>query len=850
MVALVSQLRCLALFVFFLVLVASCAAEEESAVPEPGTLAGGTGKADGIVYEAKDFFRHNKWLPLDDLLGRVASLATDELNDQLAGIPYVDLRLSDTEVYSLNGGSMDMVETRSLKTLVTDLTARFGADDFAAAVNDLRAAHLKGTGDEVYAETEFRLSLGNELSFSIDPHDVNVRLGFLPNQTITSRTVTAHDRAADALLAGPLAALRETRGFVLPRGRDDILSMKPGEAVALVGQGIVGVNVGANIPIFSFEPASHLFVSARFSVSARALLKGRVDCQIIRGEDAVVWLEVGLAEWSIQEIHVALQNGYGLTALPAMLSFDILGKEIILGDIAEKMINRYLRKQDWFRFGVHYDADHQSSRVTIDRFRFDLTMGQGEVAKALTQGFAGDLRLAQTLADREYGAVTELVSFTRDIETWRTSFGAFISSMRFFTETLETTAVVTVEQGAQAQTILLDQLQESAGKFWTEWTHRRILLRSETWEQGVLLDAAANLRLSVAESDRFTDRDQVLDHVDSTLLSVFDFDTLYYDLTTEYEKLQQEVDAYCQECDNDDDWTCEQAYEDCVAELITPEEAATWKADLEALNVSVLPEVDSGAYHADFTAAEDLAQGLLDLKLALSSVQELPNVFSDTTGRTALLTDLRISMAGLDMLFRDVTPEQFEARVGQVMMLIISKRSKASEDKYEKAVDKVEDNLDKIRAMRDLYAATRTAYLEIGEATRVTLDGEAIGSRAMMIVPVEGEEGAYTLRTLSDRKGLLAAALVDDLIDRAEELGVLGWLAELFTLGLANPLGFESHHLVVYSLLSLVPPQEREVLIDMDFEEDAFADVSAYLRGRDATFVGAGDFDLDALLKP
>ncbi len=84
----------------------------------------------------------------------------------------------------------------------------------------------------------------------------------------------------------------------------------------------------------------------------------------------------------------------------------------------------------------------------------------------------------------------------------------------------------------------------------------------------------------------------------------------------------------------------------------------------------------------------------------------------------------------------------------------------------------------------------------------------------------------------------------------SEELGVLGWLAELFTLGLANPLGFESHHLVAYTLLSLAEPGEREVLVDLDFEEDGFADVSAYLRGRDADFIGAGDFDLDALLSP
>lgn len=832
-----------------LTLVAACAAEEEPALPQASSVSGGTGKADGVVYEVKDFFRHNKWLPIDDLLGRVAELATDQVNDLLANLPYAEIKLSETRLYSLEGGSMDMVETDSLAKLVTGLTGRFGAGDFAAQVNELRQGHLAHSEDEVYAEAEFRVSVGQELSFTIDPHDVDVRFGFLPNQTLTSRTVTTHDKAWQALVEAPLVSAKEARGFILPRDVEDIRGMKPGESVTLVGQGVLGFNVGANIPIYTFEPTSTLFVSTRLALGAKVLLKGRLDCQLVRGEGDVAWLEVGMGEWSIQEIHVALRDGYGLTAIPAMLSFEVLGQDVVLGEIAEDVVNRYLRKQDWLRFGVHFDAEHHESRVTIQRYAFDLSQGQGEVADALTQGFAGDLRLAQTLADREYGAVTELVSFTRDIETWRTSFGAFASSMRFFTETLETTGVVTIEQGDQAQTILLDQLQESAGKFWTKWSHKRLLLRSETWAGGTLLDAAANLRLSVVESDKFTARDQVLDHVDSVLLSVVDFDTLYYLVNLEYEKLQHEVDKHCEECD-DDSWHCENEYEECVDALISPEEVEEWKALLGDVRNTVLEGVFGDHYDPEFTGPGLLAGQLLDLKLALSAVQELPAAFSDTTGRTALLSDLRISMGGLDQLFREVTPQQFEARLAEVMMLIISKRSKASDDKYEKAVSKVENNLDKLREMRNLYAAARDAYLEVDEVTRVTVDGGAIGNRAMVIVPANDEPGAYTLRTLSDRKGLLAAALVDDLIDRADKLGVLGWLAELFTLGLADPLGFESHHLVAYTLLSLAHPGEREVLVDMDFEEDGFADVSAYLRGRDAEFIGAGDFDLDALLQP
>ena len=73
--------------------------------------------------------------------------------------------------------------------------------------------------------------------------------------------------------------------------------------------------------------------------------------------------------------------------------------------------------------------------------------------------------------------------------------------------------------------------------------------------------------------------------------------------------------------------------------------------------------------------------------------------------------------------------------------------------------------------------------------------------------------------------------------------------ASELSLGLADPLGFESHHLVAYTLLTFMEPSERELLTEMDFQEEHFEDLRAYSRGADADLIRAGQYDLELLLK-
>ena len=89
------------------------------------------------------------------------------------------------------------------------------------------------------------------------------------------------------------------------------------------------------------------------------------------------------------------------------------------------------------------------------------------------------------------------------------------------------------------------------------------MLTSQSWQNGEYVGAKSNLRLTVTESDKFTERDQILDHVDAALLGVMDFDTAYVQLTRDFEELH-EVDMYCDECNSNEGFSCKRRYEQCT----------------------------------------------------------------------------------------------------------------------------------------------------------------------------------------------------------------------------------------------------------------------------------------------
>ena len=92
-------------------------------------------------------------------------------------------------------------------------------------------------------------------------------------------------------------------------------TMMPGESVTLSGEGVLGFNVGANLPVFSFDPIDHLVMTARFHLGARVNTEGEIDINFIRGEGDDLFIDVGLSRARNRRFKAAFQSGYGLVGI-------------------------------------------------------------------------------------------------------------------------------------------------------------------------------------------------------------------------------------------------------------------------------------------------------------------------------------------------------------------------------------------------------------------------------------------------------------------------------------------------------------------------------------------------------
>ncbi|MBR58803.1 MAG: hypothetical protein CMH54_12385 [Myxococcales bacterium] len=836
---------------------AGCAAQEDT-VP---VLDGDSGKADGVVFSVRDYFAHTLNLDLSDLEGRIARMATKELNASISGIPFTTIALEPTEVFAGADVAAEDSTIGNLEQLSVGLTAQYGEKDFVSKVNRIRVEHLNTSGDRYYAESTFQVQLKADGSFELpDVGNLDVAVGFNPQGTLVARTVSAHEpsdtslwfnasEVADLILE-PLNAVYAARGFILPTSLSDLSDLKPGESISLSGHGVVGFNIGANLPVFAFDPTSYVRVSARFHLGAWVQMLGDIDYHLIRGTNDTLYLDVGISNRKLNGYRVALKSGWGLYEVPSLLEVELAGKRFALGDIAAAIIKNKIDRAGLLDYGVEGMTSNEAERITLHRYEVNLKSAGPMVETALSQAVSGDLRLLQSLSDRANSGILERVSFERSIDHHRSYRGLDVASMRFFKDINEYEGSVYLEHNNQVDEIVFDEFSENTGKFFSDWGYTRAIVTSQTWEGGSYRGAASNLRISVTEGDRFTERDKVLDHVDAALLSVMDFTGLYEDLTRKFEELQHEVDKHCPDCNDEADTNCDFEYKQCLDTLLSEGEINTWKMELLGMTDAYLKGVDNTGYNPEFHIGADVAGQLLDLKLELAAVQELKDALADTTGRTSMITDMRFSQEGLNHLFRMVDPAQFETRLRDVLTLLVSKRSRDYDKKYDAALDWLAGEEEKIEKMVSIFRDARSQYLRLDDLAGVRVQGFAIGDEAAVVTVASDDSSLPTVQTIAAKKGQVAAKLFDDLVEEADDLSLIESIVKLLSLGLIDMSGFESHHLVAYTMLSLVPADYRECLMTMDFENDDFADVQLYTRGvEDSSFINPGHFDLWSLLK-
>ena len=182
--------------------------------------------------------------------------------------------------------------------------------------------------------------------------------------------------------------------------------------------------------------------------------------------------------------------------------------------------------------------------------------------------------------------------------------------------------------------------------------------------------------------------------------------------------------------------------------------------------------------------------------------------------------------------------------------MIVSKRSKEYDKKYNKATRWLDRERGKIDDMISVYARARDQYMRMDDASRIGVAGLTLSDGGVVLTNAGDDDRPIAdSMSLAEQKGQIVGDMVDELIERGRELNLIQALIRLVSLGLINPRAFESHHLVAYTMATLIKPQHREWLISMDFENDGFSDVRFYSRGEaEDGLIAPGEFDLDSLL--
>ena len=799
-----------------------------------------------MAYSIADYFMNTTQLDLSDLIEQTVQMGHKKLNLMLSSIPYTEIELHPTKLFTNFGDDVLGLASSSLNELVGNLSDMYGNEAITTEINQVRAYYLATSNHTVYAESEFSVALDGDFSFSTQLGDGEGTVGFLPSTSLTARIVTIHeDHEVNALPAQPLFLVQQRRGFILPTSVEDISKMAPGESITLLGQGQVGFNIGANLPIYSFEPVSYLTLNTRFHLGGRVLTEGKLDVHLVRGQADEVIIEIGIADIHAREVRVGLKSGYGLVDIPAVLEVDVAGQVWSLGELAEGLIERRLDQSGLLSYGAKALSENTKSHITLERFRLHLNQRSKHLDQALLQALTGDLRLLQALSDRDQGVHQE-VSFERNMNEEHRYRGTHVTSMRLFSERNIIDGSIRIEDENGIQELLFEDLQESRGKFFRDWGFRRLIMTSSRWKGATYLGSKANLRLAVTESDHFTARDQILDHVDTALLSFIDFDVAYTQLTRLYEVLEQKVDLNCEYCD---EMKCIAEYESCMDMTLSDEEIEGWYGELEHQTNQIMRQINTTTDNPDLHTALQYTEALLALKLKLSSVKEIDVTLADVAGHTEVLSDVRFGQSGLDSLFRDVTRDQFKEKLNQMLVVVVSKRSRNYEQKFGQAMKWVDRESEKIQDIVDIYDAARTQYIRLDEQSRIHVAGRDIGNGAHLVQALSNTDKTPVVRSIAESKAKVVAEMIDQMVERGEEISVIQSLIYIFSLGFIDPLAFESHHLITYTLTALVDPASREWLLSMNFEKDIVPDIQLFSRGADDdSFIQAGQFGLDFLL--
>ncbi len=500
-------------------ILSSCALDPEG--DELGVTC--DGKCDGIG-SLKSYIRDARELDLGDLVAVGSKFASDQLNDALAVSDYASIKVDEPRFFALPSVSEPDLTLENLDTLVSGLAARYGERELSTEVNEVRREHLMSSSDKVFVEAAFQVAANVNANWgeSVGGFDnANVGVGFTSGVRLDARVIGAFASELSGVARAPLQALEGLRGFIFPRSLDEIRQMKPGESFALEGDGHLGVNLGAGVPILIANPGNAITYNIVISAGLRARLSGQLDVQLVRLDGDQIVIDVGMQkvrEWSAK---LAADDAWGVQGL-MKTHLELGGIDVDLGRLVDKALQKQLNAK-LHLFSAELSHSSTASRVSVARLRFHLDGGNPDmIAPAVAQALRGDVRLAQALANRgEPGVIAEF-DLLRSGSSTTSYAGIDLLGMSFFKKTIASDGTVVLQTPGGTRSLLFDSLHKSSGFLFSEHGYTRVGLSGLNYdpEHPGEPRGEANLFVELQESDDFMERDKMLDHVDPMIIAL------------------------------------------------------------------------------------------------------------------------------------------------------------------------------------------------------------------------------------------------------------------------------------------------------------------------------------------
>jgi len=757
-------------------------------------------------------------LSLDDLITVAAPKVFEALSDALA-TDHVGLELQTPRFH----------DAEAVEALETGLAARYGERELSTEVNRVRAAHLAGSDDTLYAEVE--LAIDGKLSdgWSMDVAglaDATSSVGFGAGVSVEGRVIAAVDFPAD----DPLRHVDAVRGFAIPRTAEDFRAMKPGELVALRGEGRLGLNIGAGVPLLIAEPTSVLTYNIVLTAALRSQLEGTLDIQLVKLQDGEMVLDVGVDKAKRRGARLAIEDRWGVQGL-LEAEVDIAGIEVDLGKLVDKALQNQLNdKLDVI--SAHAERSKTSTRTSVARFRIDVDEADPDLLEAaVEQAVVGDIRLAQALANRGEPGIEAEFDLLRSGVSVTSSAGIDVFGLSFFRESIESEGSVVVQAPGGARSLMFESLHEEGGWFTSRHGYTRVGLSGLVFDEaGDVVSSEANLFVQLAESDGAMERDKLVDHLDAMIVAVGGPEA-YAAIDGPANALEVLTQSLCPGAEIQDA---------CTWESTQDPQLAPARAEALAGFAEAIADQPQQSY--------DLLMTLAEHKLLAQSTYEVKQNGYIGPG-TDIFVDFRLDDATLSALaFRTDGDDLVDALVEIVAATDADRDDDDIDDERDALRKEAREELAGLGTRFDAFAADYQRMVAAQDATLETVG--AIGARALEIqftidASNRPKYNDATARSIAQARASAVSSMFDDMLEDGD--------------------AFDPHEeqLVAYGLLALAPAEHLDLRVDIDhMTEDTFATtrrvyrwaeypehVQTYARGPQTDPIDGGLFDIDTLIE-